>query len=343
MNPYAGRRLPTTRSSTDRPRCLVHVHLYPPAHCAGAEMMAHALGRHLAAAGWDVEVAAQHERTPVFEFDGLRVWGGRRNLPQLYRWADVVVTHLDVTRQAAQLARTYGRALVHLVHNDRQLSTHRVRRQEAALVVANSEWIAGVLSRWPGPLEVLRPPVEYDAYRTTPGDRVTLVNLSEPKGAPLFYALAAACPHLEFLAVRGAYGVQVDPPRSLGNLEVVENTPAIVERVYARTRVLLMPSSYESWGRVAVEAMCSGIPVVAHPTPGLLESLSYAGTFVDRRDVSGWLEALDYLNGPAWEHASAQASRRAAELEALRLGDLERIERRFAQLAGAARRVAVRA
>src|SRR5690606_19054142 len=99
-----------------------------------------------------------------------------------------------------------------------------------------------------------------------------------------------------FLGVTGIYGRQQDLA-GLANVEVIPHVPhpEMRGRVYARTRVLLVPSSYESWGRVASEAICSGIPVVAHPTPGLRECLGDAGLFVDRRDVDGWVRTLANL------------------------------------------------
>ncbi len=85
---------------------------------------------------------------------------------------------------------------------------------------------------------------------------------------------------MHFLGVRGAYGRQVMPPPRLPNCEVLDSVTGKEMRthVYGRSRVMLMPSLYESWGRVAVEALASGIPVIAHPTPGLVESLGEAAS-----------------------------------------------------------------
>ena len=56
-----------------------------------------------------------------------------------------------------------------------------------------------------------------------------------------------------------------------------------------------MPSELETWGRTAVEAMSSGIPVVANPTPGLRECCGAAAIYVDRGDLEGWIGALRRL------------------------------------------------
>lgn len=319
-----------------RPRVLAHVHLYPPGHNAGAEVMLHAMLRHLIATGWEVQVIATQYRGRPYVFDGVRVEQAPVDvqMPRLYAWADVVVTHLDATRAAMAWARK-GRPLVHVVHNHKQLDFHRVRPDAlaSALVVWNSEWIAEAYKAWPGRSIIVRPPVDRHAYRTENrrrehGGTVTLLNLTEAKGGPMFWRLARQRPDLHFVGVKGAYGGQEVPDEVPRNVDVYENTPDVLP-IYEATRVLIVPSSYESWGRVAVEAAASGIPIVAAPTPGLREALTLvdgtpAAIFADRDSDEAWLQALRLLDDRReWLTWSERAARRSVELDDLRRADLD--------------------
>src|SRR5690606_26391204 len=102
------------------------------------------------------------------------------------------------------------------------------------------------------------------------------------------------------------------------NVMFQPNTGDMRGRVYRKTRVLLMPSSYESYGMTAVEACVSGIPVVASPTPGLVESLHTAGFHVDLEDREEWYRIVKELltSEDAWKEASDRAIERAARLSA---------------------------
>ena len=280
-------------------RVLAWVHLYAPDHCAGAEMMLHEILLGLRARGHDVHVICDSSTAP--DFEGVPITT-RSSLTAVERerlldWADIVITHLDRTREVVA-ALAHRRPLVHLVHNDRQLTHHRVKPNDAQLVVANSQWIAGAI-KWPGETIVVPPPVDPARYRTprTDADSLTLVNLSAEKGARTFWALASALPDRPFLGVVGGYGPQVIPSVIPSNVTIVEHGPDIAA-VYARTRILLMPSGYESWGRVGIEAAASGIPTIAHPTPGLLESLGSAGIFADRNNTPAWVETVLALDDP---------------------------------------------
>lgn len=296
------------------------VHLAPPRHCAGAEMMLCALLAPLADRGHAVDVILSRPtpETEPYELEGTAItvhpWRSQWDPQEWVPKADVVVTHLENVPRAVVLSRMHAKPVVILCHN-----THPATRvwhvEDAALMVYNSEWMAAELGPHDNAL-VVRPPVVASQYRTPgKGSKVTLVNLYEPKGGDVFWELARRMPDVEFLGVKGAYGEQVDEG-PLPNVTIVEHTPDM-RAVYAQTRVLIMPSRYESWGRVGVEAMCSGIPVVANPTPGLLESLGDAGIFVDVEDLEGWERAVGNLlhSTPAHRAASAAAKARAAELE----------------------------
>lgn len=316
-------------------RLLAVFHKYAPIHNAGAEWMAHAILRRLVEHGHEATVV--FPGAPTYELDGVLVTATpARHLDELARQVDVIVTHLDNTREAVSAARHSGRPIVHLVHNDRQLQFHAIAPGADVLIVPNSEWIAATIS--PKYRAVIcRPPVfvaDYELELERPRDAITLVNLTDAKGSGTFYELARELRDRSFLGVTGAYGVQ-DRRKAgrLRNVELLENTPNIVDDVYRRTRVLLMPSAYESWGRVAIEAGAGRIPVIAHPTPGLRESLGPAGIFADRRKVNLWRAELERLDDAGYYRERAEAAHaRAVELEAITDADLERLEAAIAEL-----------
>ncbi|MFD5577304.1 glycosyltransferase family 4 protein [Streptomyces pseudogriseolus] len=301
----------------------------PPQHNAGAEHMLVSMLRPLVERGHDVSVwlsryGKAHE---VYDYRGIRVvpLEARLDFPTAVRHADVLISHLECVPSTSALARGYGKPVVVLCHNTHRPTFRDMAAGNTALAVYNSRWMQAEAELFfaeypkavrPGGSIIVRPPVFADEYATKPGKAVTLVNCNIEKGGRVLEALARRMPDQQFLAVKGAYGEQILP--DLPNVEVLDHVDGadMRDRVYARTRVLLMPSSYESWGRAGAEALASGIPVVAHPTPGLCESLGEAGVFVDRSDVDGYEAVLRKLLTPAeYRLASKRAKARSAELD----------------------------
>lgn len=312
-------------------RIVARVHAMPPRHNAGAEHMLVSMLRPLVERGHEVSVWLSRY-TPdreVYDYQGIRVvpMAARLDFGEAARRAHVLVSHLECVPATAALARGFGRPFVAVLHNTFRASFRNAAAAGTALAVYNSEWMAREAELYfaevpdavrPERSLVVRPPVIADDYRTKPGDCVTLINCNQEKGGDLLWRIAARMPEQQFLGVRGAYGVQVEPPEPLPNLTYLDHVPGteMAERVYARTRVLLMPSSYESWGRTGVEAMASGIPVVAHSTPGLCESLGEAGIFAERDDLDAWLATLERLLKPGeWRKASRRALARSKALD----------------------------
>lgn len=310
-------------------RIVVRVHAMPPEHNAGAEHMLVGMLRPLIERGHDVQVWLSQfgEARERYDYRGISVvpLASRLDFGSAVRRADVVLSHLESVPSTASLSRGYGKPMVVICHNTFRPTFRDMAAGGTALAVYNSRWMEReaelFFAEYPKGVRperslIVRPPVVAAEYATKPGSAVTLINCNPEKGGKVLEALARRMPEQQFLAVTGAYGEQVLP--DLPNLEILDHVRGedMREKVYARTKVLLMPSSYESWGRVGVEAMASGIPVLAHPTPGLCESLGEAGVFANREDLDGFDATLRRLLVPGeYRLASKRAKARSAELD----------------------------
>lgn len=277
---------------------------------------------------------SRHAAQQRYDFEGVTVYNFAGNAEKVFPKADIVITHLEKGSNAIHGApnwcNRYKKPLARLVHNDRELFYFKATRDTSDLVIFNSLWLqqaynATLTADWPQ--IVVRPPVDPAYYATdnTGAKDITLINLTDNKGAKLFYDLVRAMRGHSFLAVKGGYDQQMIDTGV--NLEVMENQSDI-RPVYARTRVLLMPSLIETYGRVAIEAMCSGIPVIANETAGLREACGDAAVFLDRNRPHDWIAELKRLDDPVYyAERSKAASERAAYLWSTQMAaDLDNLE-----------------
>jgi len=137
------------------------------------------------------------------------------------------------------------------------------------------------------------------------GDCITLVNANQNKGVNQFIEIAKRMPERKFLAVRPYYG-ELSPPPAPSNVEWIPFDDD-VRNILKRTRVLLVPSYYESFGRIAVESMYNGIPVIyskpaAKPkdmtgtTEGMEEWIKPAGIPCERDNIDEWIGLITSLD-----------------------------------------------
>lgn len=170
---------------------------------------------------------------------------------------------------------------------------------------------------------------------------VTLVNPDFSKGLSIFAKLAKACqsalPELKFLVVNSRSNFvaglpYLHEPGSTVKPFTAQNFPNVLmtnatndmRLVYARAQVLLVPSlAYESWGRIASEALLNGIPVLGSKIGGIPEAINGGGIVLEppahcRQDftelpsdeeIAPWVEALKRLVSADWSAAIANARR----------------------------------
>ena len=210
--------------------------------------------------------------------------------------ANVVFTHLDSTGVAINWARHYKKHLIFLSHNDHDYRIVRARQLNISVVYnnkANQKNVSG--GAYPNPSIVCKPPIFPDdvKYNRKHGQNVTLINCNENKGGKILVELAKRLPKIKFLGVLGSYGEQIIDD-TYKNLKYVAQTPDI-HLIYGKSNIILMPSDYESYGRVALEAAINRLPVICTPTDGLKECLGAAGLYFDRNDIDGMAKKIEEL------------------------------------------------
>jgi hypothetical protein len=253
---------------------------YPPRRFIGSELMTHQLLRALLERGHEVTVHAV-QAGEHWQHDGVSVVGAGELLD-----ADLVVAHAGISWPGVEHRARTGAPLVMICHNASDAAADDLAGARPDLVVVNSH---SMLRAFGVPALVINPPAPALRGRAH-GPHVTALSLNELKGGAQFWELAERMPDVPFLAVRGGYGEQLagTAPNVTGLAHVAHDE--LDELVWSRTAVFLQLAQSESWGMAASEAIARGIPVVAHPTPGVVESLGDAALYVDRDDQVG-LEA----------------------------------------------------
>ena len=167
------------------------------------------------------------------------------------------------------------------------------------------------ISPWPSQIirtETIRPIMHRDKITINEpfeGDCITLINANQNKGVAVFADIARRMPDRRFLAVIPYYGDMKLPPIP-SNVEWVKFDDDI-RNVLKRTRILLVPSFYESFCRVAVEAMVNGIPVIyskpnknsPYPggsTEGIQSWIGDAALMADRDNPDEWVHTIKSLD-----------------------------------------------
>lgn len=253
------------------------------------------------------------EKKRAHKWEGIPVKPFRGVLPE----ADAYIYHADFGHEVEDLPVKK----VAICHNSRMGVQVGLQNTRPHLVTVNSELMRTELRH---PVKVVvHPPVFLPAEPVT-GDRVTLVNMEATNKVGPFWELVRTMPDTQFLGVLGGYGKQEVPDVLPDNVEIIDQVSPdqMAEKVWARTRVLLVPSATESWSMVASEAMAHGIPVVANPLPSLRENMQGVGVWADREQPWQWdmsirsvLRAWDEFSAVVRGRAVEQAARWDAEVE----------------------------
>lgn len=173
---------------------------------------------------------------------------------------------------------------------------HKNALKNSDFLAANSKFMQSIAKKWYGiDSEVIYPFIKLEDYkskRTSP-EYITLVRPDERKGVKTFIKIVDMLPKKKFLAV--GKGEEIKEMKRRKNIKYI---PWInnMKEIYSKTKILLAPSIwFEPFGRVAIEAMCNGIPCIVSNKGGLPEAVGDAGIVISPFDITAWVSSINKL------------------------------------------------
>jgi hypothetical protein len=313
-------------------------HGYPPLWNMGGEVSLH---RTLASLKEEVVVLTSTEKD--YTFEGVKV--KQVNTPNVLNInakpqpiaeqlkelnARVVIGQSELSLPAVLAAQAVGAISMVNVHAPPKYGRGiREAVIRADYAIYNTEVAA---KQWGEPKAiVLHPPITaLPKEIKNKGDAYTVLSSLLNKGVEVVLALAKMYPDKRFIIVRSP----AEPTHGLADLEEraallpnVELHPRVppeeVYKYFEQTRILLVPSRYETYGMSAIEAAGYGIPSIHVDTPHVREGIGDAAILIKPLSIEEAAKAIDTIESD-YEAYSTKAREKAEWLQARQVQELER-------------------
>lgn len=289
---------------------------YPPFLLAGSEVGAHEINKFLKGKGHEVVVYTNNRGLDEYEGIQLRYYDPGR-ITVACKTADWIFSQFQWSPFAAEKAAQFKKKAMVFFHTSTSYGTlnNPFKFDQRLHICYNSNVLRQQIN-YRHPYFILNPFVDEERVKIRKHDPryVTLINCGQNKGGDFLVQLAKRMPEVDFMGVQGGYSKQIMDLES-ENIQYVAktNNPRLI---YEQTKILIVPSAYESWGRVVHEAMLNGIPVIATPNPGVMECGGEAVVYCERISTVGWeREITKLLTDKKYYTQRAKAGlKRAAQL-----------------------------
>jgi len=235
--------------------------------------------------------------------------------------ARVVIGQNELSLPCVLAARTLGIVSIVNVHTPPKYGRGiREAVIQADYAVYNTQTAA---EQWGEPnAVVLHPPIPpLPKEIKNKGNAYTLLSSLYNKGVGVVLALAEMHPDKRFIIVRSpaepTHGIPDLEERAalLPNVELHPRVPPEeVYKYFEQTRILLVPSMYETYGMSAIEAAGYGIPSVHVDTPHVREGIGEAAILIQPLNVEEAAKGIEIIESD-YEGHSQRARKRAEWLQ----------------------------
>jgi len=293
-----------------------------PITVAGSELSAYETIKYLRSRGHHVSIYVKTHKVlhydgfPIYKYDPANV-KCRENIIN----TDIVLFQMGSGHENMEIVKLRNKKtyiFIHMINSYPWLLQQKVNFP--IIIVYNSKTTQDMLPSFYDNMRMV-PYVDTSKLRlntqfTMQNDVVTLINCNQNKGGEILVEIAKKMPDVQFLGIRGGYSNQIIEKSVTKNLTYMENQKDI-NVVLRKTGILIMPSKNETWGRTAVEAMASGIPVIHSEAGGLVECVGGAGIQCQRDDIDAWCQSIRRIIGDRAfrEHLRQKGFARVKEIE----------------------------
>lgn len=138
---------------------------------------------------------------------------------------------------------------------------------------------------------ILHPIVYPEDHKTDRGDKITLIGASDYKGINVLKEIANLMPEKEFLVIKSGWQKEAQVVPNIPNIQSMKEVSDMKD-IWSKTHILISPSKGEQYGMASLEAMASGIPVIAYKCPGVEEAIGGAAKLMENFDPKDWVNAI---------------------------------------------------
>jgi hypothetical protein len=230
--------------------------------------------------------------------------------------AKVVIGQNELSLPAVKAARIIGATSIVNVHTPPRFGSGiREAVINSDYAIYNTQTAA---TQWGEPdALVIHPPIsKIPSNTSTNGDAYTLLSSLRNKGVQVVLDLARLHPDKRFIIVRSP----AEPTHGIKHLEEIAETLSNVElhprvspeKVYKyleQTRILLVPSLYETYGMSAIEAAGFGIPSIHVDTPHVREGIGKAAVLIKPLSLDGAAKGIDLIEGDYQNYSDSARAR----------------------------------
>lgn len=247
---------------------------------------------------------------------------------------DLIITQLMWSDVALKLANKHSiPSIMGVCKVPIEISLANGSSYAPTAIISTSKFVKDyVLKNWKRESIIINPLVEIDNYiikkeKFSPfeNDLIFMFNPLQRKGGFVFKEIAKQLPSLKFGTVFGWSSLKEKPNSNRFSKEYIQritesegsifdgSIPEYVnfdscnnikifqpeddpKKLYEQINILLVPSQWEeAFGRVAIEAMANGIPVIASNVAGLKDSVGDGGILVEKDNIHKWIENIQKL------------------------------------------------